>query len=155
MTPDLILPLMMRWIHIFCAIIVIGSIIFYRFAFIVAEKRTMPEGLPEEFRTALFKRWKLLLHPPIIFFLISGFYTYLMVTRHLHEDQPLYHALFGVKFLLALAVFAMYIVLTSTMKWSEKLREKNALWMLLIIGVLAIIGIAGVMRTLPVVPIAE
>ena len=155
MTPDLILPLIARWVHIFCAVIVIGSIIFYRFAFVVAEKRAVPGGLPEEFKVALFKRWKLLLHPPIIFFLASGLYTYLMVTRHLHEDQPLYHALFGVKFLLALVVFALYIVLTSTMKWSVKLREKNALWAILILAVLAVMAIGGVMRTLPIVPLAE
>lgn len=155
MTPDLILPLISRWVHIFCAVIVIGSIIFYRFAFIVAEKRAVPEGLSEEFKTALFKRWKLLLHPPMVFFIASGFYTYLMVTRHLHEDQPLYHALFGVKFLLALFVFALYVVLTSTMKWSENLRKKDTLWAVLILAVLAVMAIGGVMRTLPTVPIAE
>jgi hypothetical protein len=155
MTPDLILPLIARWVHIFCAVIVIGSIIFYRFAVVVAEKRTLPEGLPEEFKTALYKRWKLLLHPPIIFFLASGLYTYLMVTRHLHDDQPLYHALFGVKFLLALLVFALYVVLTSTMKWSESLRKKDALWAVLILAVLAVMAIGGVMRTLPVVPVVE
>lgn len=155
MTPELILPLISRWIHMLCAVTVIGSIIYYRFAVVVAEKRALPDGLPEEFKTALFKRWKLLLHPPIIFFLASGLYTYLMVTRHLHEDQPLYHALFGVKFLLALAVFALYVVLTSTMKWSESLRQKNILWTLLILGVIAIIGVGGVMRMLPTVPVAE
>ena len=153
MSPDLILPLISRWIHMLCAVTVIGSIIFYRFAFVVAEKRAAGDGLPEEFKTALFKRWKLLLHPPIVFLLGSGLYTYLMVTRHLHDDQPLYHALFGVKFLLALLVFALYVILTSTMKWSEKLREKNALWALLVIAVLAVIAVGGVMRTLPVVPV--
>jgi hypothetical protein len=97
------------------------------------------------------KKWKLLLHPPIILFLVSGMYNYLVVTRFLHEDQALYHALFGVKFLLALVVFALYIVLTSTMKWSEGLREKNILWVLLVLLVTAIVAIAGTMKTLPIV----
>lgn len=149
MTTDLLLPLLMRWIHIGSAVVVAGSIAFYVLAVLPAAKQAFDGALPDAFRVALMKKWKLLLHPPIILFLVSGMYNYLMITRFLHEDQPLYHALFGVKFLLALAVFALYIVLTSTMKWSEGLRDKQVLWMLLALLVTAIVLIGGVMRTLP------
>ncbi|MFP6581726.1 MAG: hypothetical protein VCD00_04145 [Candidatus Hydrogenedentota bacterium] len=153
MTADLILPLAMRWIHILCAIIVVGSILTYRFAVLPAAKQAFDGEMPETFRYALMKRWKLLLHPPIVFFLISGFYYYLSISRHLHDDQPLYHMLFGIKFLLALAVFALYLALTSTMKWSEAIRAKDSLWALLVLLVLVIVGIAGVMKTLPINPL--
>jgi uncharacterized membrane protein len=153
MTPDLLLPLAMRWLHILCAVVVVGSIIFYRFAVVPASKKAFDGGVHEEFQFALMKKWKLLLHPPIIFFLVSGMYYYLAVTRFLHDDQPLYHALFGIKFLLALVVFALYIALTSTMKWSEGLRTKGSLWGLLTVLVLAIVAIAGVMKTLPIVAV--
>jgi len=151
MTYEMMLPLVMRLIHIYCAVVVVGSILFYRFAVLPASKQAFEEGMPDAFRVALMKKWKLLLHPPIILFLVSGMYNYLVVTRFLHEDQALYHALFGVKFLLALVVFALYIVLTSTMKWSEGLREKNILWVLLVLLVTAIVAIAGTMKTLPIV----
>ncbi|HIA48823.1 MAG TPA: hypothetical protein EYN96_12860 [Candidatus Hydrogenedentes bacterium] len=150
MTYEMMLPLVMRWIHIFCAVVVVGSILFYRFAVLPASKQAFEDGMPDAFRLALMKKWKLLLHPPIILFLASGMYTYMTVTSKLHEDQGLYHALFGLKFLLALFVFALYIVLTSTMKWSEGIRDKNILWVLLVLSVTVIVGIAGVMKTLPV-----
>ena len=150
MTYEMMLPLVMRWIHIFCAVVVVGSILFYRFAVLPASKQAFEDGMPDAFRLALMKKWKLLLHPPIILFLASGMYTYITVTSKLHEDQDLYHGLFGLKFLLALFVFALYIVLTSTMKWSEGIRDKNILWVLLVLSVTVIVGIAGVMKTLPV-----
>lgn len=150
MSPDLFLPLAMRWVHILCAIVVVGSILTYRLVVLPAAKDTFDGEMPDAFRYALMKKWKLLLHPPIILFLISGFYHYLAVSRHLHDDQPLYHMMFGIKFLLALVVFALFIVLTSTMKWSEKIRTKESLWALLVILVLAVVGVAGVMRTLPI-----
>lgn len=150
MTSEMLLPLVMRWIHIICAIFVAGSIYFYRMAIIPASKQAFEDGMPEAFKTTLMKKWKLLLHPPIILFLVTGMYYYLVVTRFLHDDQPLYHTLFGVKFLLALIVFALYITLTSTMKWSEGVRDKKVLWVLLILLVTAIVMIGGVMRTLPI-----
>lgn len=150
MTSEMMLPLIMRWIHILCAVVVVGSILFYRFAVVPASKQAFEGGMPDAFRAALMKKWKLLLHPPIILFLVSGMYNYLAVTRFLHEDQELYHMLFGVKFLLALVIFALYIVLTSTMKWSEGIRDKEILWALLVALVTVVVGIAGVMKTLPI-----
>jgi uncharacterized membrane protein len=151
MTAEMMLPLIMRWIHIVCAVVVVGSIFFYRMVVLPASKHAFEEGMPEAFKTALMKKWKLLLHPPIILFLVSGMYYYLAVTRFMHDGQSLYHALFGVKFLLALVVFALYITLTSTMKWSESVRDKKVLWVLLILLMTGIVMIGGVMRTMPIV----
>lgn len=150
MTSDLLLPLFMRWLHIFCAVVVAGSIFFYCFAIMPASKKAFDGDMPDAFRVAMMKKWKLLLHPPIILFLVSGMYYYSSVTRFLHDGQPLYHALFGVKFLLALVIFALYIAMTSTMKWSEGIRDKNALWALLVLLVAAVVAIGGVMRVMPI-----
>mgnify|MGYP001184945029 CR=1 FL=1 len=155
MTSDMMIELIVRWVHILCAVVVVGSIVFYMFAVVPASRKAFDDGMPDAFKMALMKKWKLLLPPPIIFFIATGMYYYLEVTRHLHEGQSVYHMLFGIKFLLALVVFALYITLTSTMKWSERLRDKKALWLLLVGLVTAVVMIGGYMRTMPIVPLID
>lgn len=149
MTIDFLLPLIMRWIHIFSAVLVVGGIVFYRWVYLPAVEKVLSPEDQEALRVPLMKRWKPIIHPPIILFLVSGFYNYFAVTRLLHEDQPLYHALFGVKFLLALPVFALVIIDTSTMAWSEKLRKSGRLWPLLTVLALVVVAIGGYMRVMP------
>lgn len=151
MEPELVLPIIMRWVHILSAIVVAGSILFYVLVYRRAIAGVLSEEDEEKLRWSLMKKWKLLLHPPIILFLISGFYTYMAVTKDMHPDQPIYHMLFGIKFLLALVVFALFIVLTSTMNWSAGIRKINGLWALLSILVVAVVLMGGVMRVLPAV----
>ncbi len=146
MPQELILPLVMRWIHLLCAVMVVGSILFYRLAVVPAAKQSFDGEMPENFKFNLMKKWKLYLHTSIILFLMSGMYYYLKVGRHMVPDDSKYHMLFGIKFLLALATFALYIILTSTMRWSEGLRDKAILWRLLIVLITAIVLIGGVMR---------
>jgi uncharacterized membrane protein len=141
----------MRWLHIISAVFAVGGVLFYYCIYRAASNKALPDELKETMWAALMKRWKPFLHSTIIIFLITGFYTYLMVTRTVH-DQSLYHALFGVKFLLAIVVFALFIILTSTMKWSEKLRHKHGMWLLLVVLAIAVLLIGGMMRVMPTTP---
>ena len=151
METDLVIPLLMRWIHIGTAIVLVGGLVFYRLVFVPVANKILSDEERERLREPLMRRWKLYIHPPIVLFLISGFYTYAFVTSSQHNGQALYHALFGVKFLLALGVFALGIMLTSTMKWSEQIRTKQALWAVLLLLSTAVVLIAGFMRTMPAV----
>ena len=150
MSGELILPLFMRWMHIISAIVGVGGTVFLALVLIPAIKKYLPEDAAPEFRTRVMKRWKLVFHPLIVLFLVSGFYNYIAVTSASHQGQSLYHALFGAKFLLAIVFFGSVIVATSTMKWSEKFRAKNGIWAFQILVALAIILVAGVMKTLPI-----
>lgn len=149
MEPEMLVTLFMRWIHIGTAIVLVGGLVFYQLVFVPIANKILSEDERERLREPLMRRWKLFIHPPIVLFLISGFYTYAFVTSSQHEGQALYHALFGMKFLLALGVFALGIMLTSTMKWSEQIRSKQALWTLLLLLATAVVLIAGFMRVMP------
>ena len=149
MTAELALPLLMRWIHVGSAIVLVGGLIFYRLVFVPAASKVFSEEELEKLREPLMRRWKMYIHPSILLFLISGFYNYLVVTRVLHEGQGLYHALFGMKFLLALCVFALAIIMTSTMTWSEKLRKNQALWSILVLLAITVALIGGYMKVMP------
>jgi uncharacterized membrane protein len=143
------IALVMRWVHVLCAVAVGGSIIFHWLVLRPAANKTLSPDQHRALREALMKRWKMLIHPSILLFLASGFYNYIRVTGPLHEGQGLYHALFGVKFLIGIAVFAIAVVLTSTRKWSENWREGRLGWALLAVGVIAMVLIGGYMKRMP------
>ena len=149
MTADLALPLLMRWIHVGTAIVVVGGLIFYRLVFVPVAERILSEEERERLHEPLMRRWKMYIHPPIILFLISGFYNFIFVTSALHQGQRVYHALFGLKFLLALGIFALLIIMTSTMDWSQKLRKNQALWSVLIVLTAVVVLLGGYMKVMP------
>ena len=143
------LPALMRWIHMLSAIAVAGSIFFFLLVLRPAVAKALSAEQHAALREPLMRRWKMLIHPSIVLFLVSGFYNYLAVTAPAHEGQGLYHALFGIKFLLALVLFALAIVLTSTREWSIKMRESRGAWIALGLITLVIVLIAGLMKVLP------
>ena len=143
------LALVMRLVHIGSAIVVAGGFVFYRLVLVPVLRQSISDEARAELSEPLMRRWKLFVHPTILLFLLSGFYNYLAVTRFQHEGQGIYHALFGIKFLLALIVFALAIVLTSTTEWSKKLREHTGLWWALMAALTSVVVIASYMKVLP------
>ena len=142
------LDLLFRWIHIGTAIVILGGSVFLRFVLMPAAK-DLPEAEHDALRERLMGRWRKIVGIGIGLFLISGFYNYIFVTSALHQGQGLYHALFGVKFLLALGLFALFIIMTSTMPWSEKMRKKQGLWSVLLVLGTAIVLLGGFMKVMP------
>lgn len=149
MESDLILPLVMRWIHMLSALTMVGGSVFLWLVYLPISSRILSEEERSRLYEPLLRRWKLLAYPTIILFLVSGFYTYIAVTRFQHEGQAIYHMAFGLKFLAAMVVFALMFVLTSTMKWSVKLREHQGLWWVFMASIAVVVLLAGFMRMLP------
>jgi len=151
METELILPIIMRWLHIFAAIIAVGGIIFQRFVLMPAANAALGDDIHDQLRAKVVGRWQKFVHVCILLFLVSGFYNYLVLTAPMHEGQSLYHALFGVKFLLALVVFLLAIVLTSRQGYAERFRKNAKLWLgLLALLAIIIVLISGVMKNIPV-----
>jgi len=145
-----VIALVSRWVHLLCAVAVGGSILFHWIVLRPAAAKALSDEQHRALREALMKRWKMLIHPSILLFLATGLYNYIKVTAPLHEGQGLYHALFGIKFLIGILVFALAVVLTSTRKWSEQWREGKLGWMILSAGVIALVLIGGYMKRMPV-----
>lgn len=151
MDATLVLPAIMRWIHMLSAIAVAGGIFFYVVVLQPAMARALSSEQVSALREFVMRRLKMIVHPSIVLFLASGFYNYLAVTSPMHEGQGLYHALFGVKFLLSVVVFGLAIVLTSTRPWSARWRENRRAWLALTLITLAVVLIGGVMKLMPAV----
>jgi uncharacterized membrane protein len=142
----------MRWLHILSAVVLVGGAVFTRFALLPAASAVLDDATRQTLRAAVLGRWKGIVHTGIFFFLVSGFYNYLTFTRHLHDGQALYHALFGVKFLLALVVFALAILLTSNKAYAARIQANHGKWTGVLVALaVVVVLISGYMRFIPVV----
>ena len=145
-----LLVLVMRWAHILAAVTAVGGILFMRFVLMPSAVAVLDDETHQKLRAAIVKRWQHVVHTCILLFLVSGLYNYLAVTRFLHSDQPVYHMLFGVKFILAMVIFALALGLTSTRGWAAPLRGNAKFWMSVLAGLaIVVIAISGVLRGLP------
>ena len=95
----------MRWMHIASMVTLIGGILYGRLVMARADRHSRP-GRPEALRNAAA------LYRPFVFaaiggLVLSGTFNLLTTTGH----RPIYHALLGVKLLLALHVFAVAILI--------------------------------------------
>jgi uncharacterized membrane protein len=160
------LPLISRWLHILAAMAAVGGPVFIRLALIPA----ICEALGDEQRRALHERirqrWSRVVMAAILFLLASGFYNLIQFLRLSHtwgaawesgsHNSLLYQILFGVKFVLALAVFFIASAVTGRSEVFARFRENAKFWITvnLLLGVL-IVCISGQLRMMHIGPNAE
>ena len=150
MTGEFFIELVVRWVHILSAIVAVGGAVFFRLILMPAVGSALSDEEHGRLHPVVMRRWTIFLHATILLFLLSGLYAYFGITRFRHVDQPLYHALFGIKFLLAMGVIALAIGLTSRSELFAALRTGARLWWgVLVVTAVLVVLVAGVMRTLP------
>ena len=141
------LALVSRWAHVLAAVVMLGGAVFLRFVLMPSVTEAFGQEGHAKLRLVLMPRWKRIVHACIALFLISGFYNYIVVTAPKHPGDALYHVLFGVNFLLALAVFALASMIVSTREKVNPVRRKTPLWLAVTIALaVAAVLIGGVMK---------
>ncbi|MBI1320152.1 MAG: hypothetical protein GC168_14580 [Candidatus Hydrogenedens sp.] len=142
------LTLIMRWVHVLSAITMLGGSLFMRLV-LKGALTSLPQAERETLAAAVRKRWKMFVMLLTTLLLVSGFYNYLMVTRHAHEGEGTYHMLFGIKFLLSLGVFtlAMFLIGSSGLAKKTQANDKLFLTLLALMGV-GVVLIAGYMKVM-------
>lgn len=141
MEPELLLPVLSRWIHVGTAIVLVGGTTFFRFVVMPALGDDSAE-LVERIRQG----WKKFVHGGIALFLLSGIYNFIIMLPK-HKGDGLYHGLVGTKILLALVVFFIASALVGRSAGTQKFRDGAKKWtgiMLLLSAV--IIGISGFVK---------
>lgn len=154
-----ILSLVSRWFHILAAITAVGGSIFIRFALLPAIQELTEESR-RSLHNAVRQRWSKLVAASVLFLLASGLYNLVVILAGFKsadvEPPGYYHALFGIKFLLALGVFFIASSLSGRSDKTAKFRENPRFWLNLNLTLaLAIVLISGVLRathTAPSVP---
>ncbi len=149
MDTDLIMPVILRWLHIGPVIVVIGGAFFARFIILPSLAETLSEDQRGQVHSAVIRRWKKVLHLCIGLILISGIYNIYHAIFDLHKP-PLYHMLFLPKFLAALGIFFIASALVGKSEAFESMRRENKKWLGILIALaVVIILISGVMKNLP------
>lgn len=102
---DILIPLM-RWLHLSSVATLVGGILYARFVIAPSES-----FLPPDARVTLDERaaahFRPVVFTAITCLVISGLFNYMTKPGH----SVLYHALFGMKILLALHVFSVAILI--------------------------------------------
>ncbi len=141
------LSLVCRWVHILSVAVVVGGAIVMRFAVMPTARAALPTGAHQDLRQRLLARWRKLVHVGIALLIITGGYNFYVAIVHEVPPMP-YHAVFGVKFLIALAVFFLAIALTGRSPGFQSLRAQSEKWMNVQIALaVVIIVLSGLLKT--------
>jgi len=143
-----IVSLLSRWAHILCVVIAIGGAFFARFVFLPATGELASPEDRAKLQAAVTARWRKIVHVCIVLLLLSGGFNFYLALRDKVPPMP-YHALFGVKFLLALTVFFLADVLSGKSPGFAGLRENSRRWLGVLVALaIVIIVFSGVLRAL-------
>jgi hypothetical protein len=162
MPPELIVAYLMRWIHIACAMIMIGGPFFVRFGLIPAANTALDEEAHTRLRDAINARWRIIVYIVITLFLITGFYNFFVETRvngilvtgrwrdFAPEDKRLYHMLFGFKVLAAFGIFFLASALAGRTKTFAPIRQRRKTFTALLLVLAAVLLVCSTwLRYLP------
>ena len=151
------LLLLLRWMHIFGVVILVGGLCFSRFALLPALADT-EEDSREKFQERIRQKWLPWVIIGIVLLLVSGLTNFLLFNGTVKSQgwgdgqwmkQTSYHAIFGVKFLLALVVFYFASGLVGRGSGTAWIRSDRARWLGVTIGLaVAIIILSGWLRNL-------
>ena len=155
------LLLLLRWMHIFGVVILVGGLCFSRFALLPALADT-EEDSREKFQERIRQKWLPWVIIGIVLLLVSGLTNFLLFNSTVKSQgwgdgqwmkQTSYHAIFGVKFLLALVVFYFASGLVGRGSGTAWMRSDRARWLGVTLGLaVAIIVLSGWLRNLHMGP---
>ena len=151
------LLLLLRWMHIFGVVLLVGGLCFTRFALLPALADT-EEDSREKLQESIRRKWLPWVIIGITLLLVSGLANFLLFNSTVKSQgwgdsewmkQTSYNAIFGVKFLLALVVFYFASGLVGRGSGTAWIRSDRARWLGVTLGLaVAIIILSGWLRNL-------
>jgi uncharacterized membrane protein len=143
------LAIVLRFLHIAPAVVAGGATVFARVA-LLPSLAALPEAERARVKDAIDRRWRIVVMACVTLLLLSGIANFVIYQAPVHKGQPLYHALFGVKFLAALVVFFLASALSGRSKALAGIRTNSRFWVgVTATLVLAIVLISAVLRNIP------
>jgi uncharacterized membrane protein len=127
--------LLSRWLHITAAVAAGGGAIFMKLALHPATE-TLPGDTRAELREAVRSRWAKVVHTAIAVLLLTGLFNFITILKQYDVPKGIYHGIFGVKFLLAMAIFFLGSVLVGRGELAKKLRAAAGKWLTVLVVLL-------------------
>jgi len=162
MQPDITSQLYLaalRWAHILAAMVAVGGLFYARYGLLPA-MQVLDEENREKLHEGIRKRWLPWVIGAITLLLASGLANFLIFNDAARAweggewmSQTKYHALFGVKFLLAMGVFYFASGLVGRGEGTAWIRANRAKWLsVTLLLAVAIVMLSGWMRGLHIGP---
>jgi uncharacterized membrane protein len=140
-----IIDVISRIVHVLTAVTLVGGSIFTLWVLMPSVK-VFSGDEHSRLADAIRGRWKRFIHGGIALFLITGFYNYFRAIP-LHRGDGLYHAMMGIKMLLALGVFFLAAAMVGRSARLESMRKNRATWLpVLVIVAVVIVAISGFLK---------
>jgi len=158
MEQDASLTLLLRWAHVLAAIAALGGLAFARFGLVPALAE-VDAATRERIHDAIRRRWLPWVIGAITLLLGSGLANFFLFNGRVKAAPELwggdwmgqtgYHALFGVKFLLAMIVFYLASGMVGRGASTQWIRDARKQWLTVTVGLgVAVVLISGWMRQL-------
>jgi len=139
------LDVISRILHVGTAITLVGGSAFMLLVLMPAAKQ-LEDAPHQQLSKRVIGRWKRFVHAGILLFLLSGIYNYFRAMPK-HDGDALYHALLGIKILLALGIFVLASALVGKSAAFEGIRKNRAKWLGLMVTLAAIVvAISGYVK---------
>ena len=149
--------LLLRWAHVLAAIVAMGGLAFARFGLVPA-LMDVDATTRDKIHDSIRRRWLPWVIGSITVLLASGLANFLLFNGRVKAEgwndgqwmrQTSYHALFGVKFLLAMVVFYFASGLVGRGEGTQWIRNNRARWLSVTLALgLAVVLLSGWMRQL-------
>ena len=146
---ELIIPSVVRWIHIASAVALVGGFVAVHLVVLPALKRALEGQQADSLRDTILTRWRKVVMLATAGLLVSGFYNFLTFglkkAKAAEEAMGvgLYHPIFGGKFLAALFVFVLVAALAGRSSVFEGLRARPGKWVALTVALGVIVLLLG------------
>ena len=141
----------LRLLHILAGIAAAGGAMFQLIA-VHPALQTLDADARRTAREAIAARWSTVVFAAIAILLVTGlvnFLAYKIPAMRTSDMKGLYHGLFGVKLLLALAAFHAAAVLALPGPRGERYRDKAGGWLRYLVALLVLVIVLGVvLRTI-------
>ncbi len=143
--------LVSRWLHLAAAIVAIGGAVFQRFVLMPGAAGVLEDADHQRLREAVGRRWARFVHVCIVLLVVTGAVNFLILALPPKVEPMPYHAIFGIKFLAALAVFFVASALVGRSAGFAAMRQQRSRWLGVIILLAALIvllsGVLNQVRT--------
>ena len=147
-----VVALLSRVFHTTCAATMLGGTIYLRFVLAPAAEGGDAEATCFAGRR---KAWAACVGVCTGLLLVSGFYNFFTIIKGTDFDGP-YHAVFGVKFLLAFVVFAVSALIAGKTSLAEKMRGNLKTWLnVALAAALAVFVLGAYLKSIDRVPKPE
>ncbi|MFQ5461845.1 MAG: hypothetical protein ACE5E5_04370 [Phycisphaerae bacterium] len=123
-----------RWLHILAAMAAIGGSTFMLLALVPSVRETVDGESRTRLHDAVRRRWARVAHSAIAILLVTGGVNFMLVGVGPQVPPMPYHAVFGVKFLLAMLVFFISSALLGRSPGLAKMRAAPRKWLAILVG---------------------